>query len=146
MYHARPPRWVIPACVPIFITDLREQDTTILTLIFFAMMLLIYGFSYQLKVDQTIEYHVCFFHLRVIGSTLHPEDIHKIIFKDAGWGTPAATIKKKRGFPFRVMNFNSVEVLAELEWFAEHYHIKVEERSYYRTVFDKKMSKEKQGA
>ncbi|MYL71829.1 hypothetical protein GLW00_13260 [Halobacillus litoralis] len=146
MYTARPPRWVLPAFAPIYITDLREQDLTILTLVSFAVVLLIFGGSYQLKVDQTIQYHVCFFHLRVLGSKLHPEDIHKIVFKDAGWGKPAGTIKRKRGLPIRVMNFNSVEVLAELKCFAERHQIRVEERKYYRTVYDQKMNKEKQRA
>lgn len=146
MYHARPPRWVIPLFAPIFISDLREQEITILTVLSFAVILLIFGISYQLKADQVIVYHLCFFHFRVWRKRLNPEDIHKIVFKDAGWGTPAGSIKKKRGFPIRVVNFDSVEVLADLEDFAERYRIRIEERKYYRTVYDKKKSKEKQGA
>ncbi|MGR9049823.1 hypothetical protein ACQ4XT_14460 [Halobacillus faecis] len=146
MYLARPPRWVAPFFAPIIIADIREQEITIVTILIFALILLILGLSYQLKVDQMIEYHVCIFKVRVFGYRLHPGDIHKIVFKDAGWGTPAASVQKKKGFPIRVVNFDSVKVFADLECFAECKHIKVEERRYFRTVYDRKRSKEKQGA
>ncbi|MYL48364.1 hypothetical protein GLV98_02670 [Halobacillus litoralis] len=146
MYHARPPRWVVPFFAPIFIADIREQEINLYTFLTIAIVLLILGLSYQLKVDQTIHFHVCFFQFKVIEKSVPPADIHTIVFRDAGWGTPSASIKMKKGFPIRVVNFDSVEVLADFEDFAERYQIRREERKYYRTVYDMKKSKEKQGA
>lgn len=146
MYHARPPRLVIALLAPGFISDLREQEVTMLTVLSFAVVLVILGISYQLKVDQRIEYEVCFFHYRIYRKRVGPGDIHKIVLKDAGWGTPAGSIRRKKGFPIRVVNFDSVDVFAELEDFAGRHHIRMEERKYYRTIYDKKKSKERQGA
>ncbi|MBX0356122.1 hypothetical protein [Halobacillus sp. Nhm2S1] len=112
----------------------------------FFIVVLVLGLSYQLKVDQMIEYRVCFFNLKESEQRLQPADIHKIVFKDAGWGRPAGSVIKKKGFPLRVVKFDSVKALADLESFAERYHIKIVEKKYYRTVYERKKSKEKKRA
>ena len=140
VYHSNPTKLPLIFLIPLIVKNSIVTNVLVWVLAVIITLITI-GIKYELRINDAIHYTILFFGKSIYKKSVRPSDIHKLILKDAGWGTPAAFVKVNKGFNLRILTFYPLEVLEEVKKFAVDHNIAISEKNHYQAVYDMKRRK-----
>lgn len=93
--------------------------------------------NYSLKIsDGALTFQIRIFNLLIYNRKVNHEQIKTMKFKRVGWSKKCVVVKNRKGFNFRVINFNPKNIYNDLINFSKDYGIPVSKTKDY-TIFEK---------